>query len=371
MLAIDLQSARKAWSFAVVALTIWGFFIVRKTVLMFVLALMFSYLLFPVIGLLQRKVTLGARIPALLLLFVGLPTTTLGIGILFRRPFLAEVHNLEQQIRSADFRNNLAQWHVLGVPVGEKIADSHNLSRIQGEAAAWLPAVDRFLSRASRDVTNLFLVPILAFLMLKDGRLICDSILNLLLLQERGVELQRQRLIIEGILDDAHDLILQYMQALVLLCFAVLIVFSIALSVMGIRYALLLALLAFPLEFIPLIGPFVAGAIIVGVCEFNHYPHIGMVLAFLALYRIFQDYVLSPHLMKRSIKLHPLLIIFGVFAGGEIGGLGGIFLSVPMLSVARLLFYEYRKRTSSIQYVVPESTAEPLERIQPVEPSRV
>jgi predicted PurR-regulated permease PerM len=91
------------------------------------------------------------------------------------------------------------------------------------------------------------------------------------------------------------------------------------------NYALLLAMLAFPLEFIPLIGPLVAGAIIVGVCEFNDYPHIGMVLAFLVIYRIFQDYVLSPHLMKRSIKQHPLVIIFGVFAGGEIGGLGGIF----------------------------------------------
>jgi predicted PurR-regulated permease PerM len=47
--------------------------------------------------------------------------------------------------------------------------------------------------------------------------------------------------------------------------------------------------------------------------------------------------------MKRGVKLHPLLIIFGVYAGGEIGGVGGIFLSVPILALARLLFYEWRK----------------------------
>jgi predicted PurR-regulated permease PerM len=71
--------------------------------------------------------------------------------------------------------------------------------------------------------------------------------------------------------------------------------------------------------------------------------HVFAVVAFLAAYRIFQDYILSPALMKRGVKLHPLLIIFGVYAGGEIGGVGGIFLSVPILALARLLFYEWRK----------------------------
>ena len=71
--------------------------------------------------------------------------------------------------------------------------------------------------------------------------------------------------------------------------------------------------------------------------------HVLAVVAFLACYRIFQDYILSPALMKRGVKLHPLLIIFGVYAGGEIGGVGGIFLSVPILALARLLFFEWRK----------------------------
>ena len=67
------------------------------------------------------------------------------------------------------------------------------------------------------------------------------------------------------------------------------------------------------------------------------YPHVLWVVIFLGIYRMFQDYVLSPHLMSKGVELHPLLVIFGVFAGGEIGGVAGIFLSVPALALMRLL----------------------------------
>ena len=72
-------------------------------------------------------------------------------------------------------------------------------------------------------------------------------------------------------------------------------------------------------------------------------------VAVLISYRLFQDYVLAPHLMRRGVKLHPLLVLFGVLAGGEIGNVPGIFLSVPVLALIRLVYYEVRK-----QHVIPE-----------------
>ncbi len=58
---------------------------------------------------------------------------------------------------------------------------------------------------------------------------------------------------------------------------------------------------------------------------------------------MFQDYILSPHLMSKGVELHPLLVIFGVFAGGEIGGVAGVFLSIPVLALIRLLYHRLRK----------------------------
>jgi hypothetical protein len=100
----------------------------------------------------------------------------------------------------------------------------------------------------------------------------------------------------------------------------------------------------FPLEFVPLVGPLTGAVVILGTCEFNHYPHLFGVVVFLGVYRLFQDYVLSPHLMRKGVNLHPVLVLFGVFAGGELGGVGGIFLSVPVLALMRLVYYEMRKR---------------------------
>jgi predicted PurR-regulated permease PerM len=103
-------------------------------------------------------------------------------------------------------------------------------------------------------------------------------------------------------------------------------------------YALLLAAIAGMLEFIPMIGPFTAAVTIVLVAGFSGYPHLLWVLIFLGVYRLFQDYVLSPRLMSSGMELHPLLVMFGVFAGGEIGGIPGTFLSVPVLALVRILY---------------------------------
>jgi len=141
----------------------------------------------------------------------------------------------------------------------------------------------------------------------------------------------------------SHALLLLYMRSLLFLCCATYVSFSIVLSAMGVRYALLLASIAFPLEFVPLVGPLSAAVIIIAVSAVSGYPHILWLIIFLGIYRMFQDYVLQPHLMSKGVELHPLMVIFGVFAGGEIGGVAGIFLSVPILALIRLLYHRIKK----------------------------
>ena len=67
-------------------------------------------------------------------------------------------------------------------------------------------------------------------------------------------------------------------------------------------------------------------------------------LIFLAVYRVIQDYVVSPHLMGQGVELHPILVLFGVFAGAEIAGVAGVFLSIPVLALARLAVDEVNNR---------------------------
>jgi predicted PurR-regulated permease PerM len=80
------------------------------------------------------------------------------------------------------------------------------------------------------------------------------------------------------------------------------------------------------------------------------------VVIFVIAFRMFQDYFLSPHLMGRGVELHPLLILFGVFAGAEVAGVPGTFLSVPVLALARVLYVRLRKAHGAHVAVAPYST---------------
>ena len=67
-----------------------------------------------------------------------------------------------------------------------------------------------------------------------------------------------------------------------------------------------------------------------------------IVLIFLIGWRQIQDYVVSPRIMGQSMELHPLAAIFGVLAGGEIAGVLGVYLSIPVMASLRIVFRRWR-----------------------------
>lgn len=311
MLGLDSRAARYTWTAAVVLLGMWLVYLIRETLFVFVIALMFAYLLYPLLDTIERRISRKTRVPALALTF----SLVLGVLVLFLS-FIGDsvggqAAQLAAQIRNPDFAKQVREWRLLGIPLGEQIV-AHD-----DEILGLVPKFSMKVLSASSNLIYLVIVPILSFFILKDGREIRDYFLNLF---------KSARAQAEETLADAHTLLLQYMRALLFLCLATLIVFSIVLSLLGVPYPILLAAVAFPLEFVPLVGPLIAAAIIVGVSAFSGYSHLLVLLAFLGIYRVFQDYVLSPHLMSQGVELHPLLVIFGVFAGGEIGGVPGVFL---------------------------------------------
>jgi len=109
-------------------------------------------------------------------------------------------------------------------------------------------------------------------------------------------------------------------------------------AVLGMPYPVLLGVLAGVLEFIPLVGPLLLAGVaaIVGAL---HAP--GLVLravGFLAVLRVVEDYVIYPRLIRRGIQLHPLAVIVAVLAGAELDGVAGVFLAVPIVAIATVIY---------------------------------
>jgi len=329
MLGIDAKAARATWTVGAILTLAWAVYMVRNTLFVFTIALMFAYLLYPMFDSIDRFLSRSgaresARTRALAITYV----VVLGILVVFGSYIGAnvgrEAGQLTQRVTQPGIADQVQQWRVLNLPVGEQITQHY------GEIVATVPQLTMRVLEAGSNLIYLIVIPIMSFFLLKDGRRALE-----LLLAASG---SRRDAVMETV-TDAHTLMLQYMRALFLLCVAVLLSFSVVLSMMGVPYAILLASIAFPLEFVPLVGPLISGSIVVAVSIFSGYPHVIWVIAFLLLYRLFQDYVLSPHLMSKGVELHPLLVILGVFAGGEIAGVAGIFISVPVIALLRLFYY--------------------------------
>lgn len=111
---------------------------------------------------------------------------------------------------------------------------------------------------------------------------------------------------------------------------------------MHVPFALMLGTAGGILEFIPVVGPLVAAFLILGVALLMGYPYWAILLIFLIVWRIVQDYFVSPRVMGKNMELHPLAAIFGVLAGGEIAGVLGVYLSIPIMASLRIVWRRWR-----------------------------
>jgi predicted PurR-regulated permease PerM len=62
------------------------------------------------------------------------------------------------------------------------------------------------------------------------------------------------------------------------------------------------------------------------------------ILIFFACYRVFQDYMLNPYLMSAGVEIHPLLVLFGVLAGERLAGIPGMFFSIPVIAILKVVY---------------------------------
>ncbi len=338
MLGFDRNAARVAWTAAAVGLLLALIYTVRSTLFVFVVALLFAYLLYRLVNLLNRILperAHGLGLALAYIIFLGIVVT---VGVQIGSRVTEQAQSL-----SGVLPKLLATWEAPATPPAPNDIQAQIMENVRAEIARRANELVRLVPEAgvklmsvASDLVFVVIVPILAFFFLKDSEVIRTHILDL-------VDAGPGRARLDSLMADVHLLLAHYMRALVLLSLATFIAYSVFFTLMQVPFGVLLAVIAMFLEFIPMIGPLSAGVLIVLVAAVSG-GHALVLFAFLVLYRLFQDYVLSPHLMGQGVELHPLLVLFGVFAGAEVAGVAGSFLSVPILALARVLYVHLRRQ---------------------------
>lgn len=346
MFGIDARTARVVWTAALVIAGLYGVFLVRTTLLVMLIAVLFSYLIYPLFVLAQRVV--GSRVPRtpllclIYLVVIGLVALAVGLfGSTVAEQATTLAHQLPTLLDPATLERRLPLPHLLE-PIRARLA-AFLRDLLHGGSAEAMPFVRNVGSGLMHLAGNLIyvvVVPILSFLMILQAP-VFDELLVTMRHRRNGP-------FWTDVLHGLNTVLSSYVRALALLSLATLLVYGLVLSLMGVPFALLLAGVAAVLEVIPVLGPLVAAVAIVGVALFSGYEHVGWVIAFIGGYRVFQDYMLNPYLMSEGVDVPPILVVFGLLAGEELAGVAGIFLSVPFLAALRMFVVQMRLHRTKV-----------------------
>jgi predicted PurR-regulated permease PerM len=334
MLGIDWRAARVTWTVFLFTLVLLVLYVAREAILIFVAAFFLAYMLTPLLNFVSRRTPPHvSRIAALAFVYIVVVAIVVLLVSWIGGQLIQEATTLAQRLPDYIRKHNVADIPLPSwlEPARQRLLEALH-SQLDSATEKILPLLQKAVGGVLGIAGSLLfvvLVPILTFLFLKDAEEIRTSLIS-------WVPADR-RTMVDSVVQDIHVMLVQYIRAIVILSAATAVFYMIFFTAIGLPYSVLVSVLAAPLEFIPVFGPLTAALIIIGIALVTGYPHILWIVAFFIAYRMFQDYVLQPYLMSSGVELHPLLVLFGALAGESVGGLWGMFLSVPVLAILRIV----------------------------------
>ena len=338
MLLTDSRTARALVTVLLFALVLGFLYVARTTLIAFLFAIFFAYLMSPLVnrleGVLRGRVQAIAVIYSLLIVLVVVFFVVVGPKVTREGAKLGQsLPALLTQLSSGQIAQQLGSehgWNTKTTELAQSFLVSHSDEITQLAQRVGLRVAD-----VAKQAWLFFVVPLLSIFFLKDGRNFSDFLLS-------AIQSRPQREFLENVLNDLNQMLAHFIRAQLTLAALTMVMYSAFLGIMGMDYWLVLGTLGGVLEFVPVVGPLAGALVIVSVALLMSYQHWLILVIFLGVWRLIQDYVSSPRIMGESMELHPLAAIFGVMAGGEVAGILGIYLSIPVMASLRIVFRRWR-----------------------------
>ena len=357
---IDSRTARTLFTLLLFSLGLAFLYVARETLMAFLFAIFFAYLVDPLVSHLDRLVKGRGRAIAIIYVllvalivvfffFVGPQVTRQGARL------SASLPQLLSSVRSGEIASQIGMdrgWSKTTQDLARNFLVTHSE---QIKMLAQRAGIR--IAEAAQRVWLVILVPILAAFFLKDGRSFTGIFVSF-------VRSRPQREFMEGVIADMNSMLAHFIRAQIILAALSLVVYLSVLGLLRIPYALVLGTAGGIMEFVPVVGPLMAGLVMVGVAVLMSYPHWVILVLFLGIWRLVQDYQIASRIMGEKMELHPLAAIFGVLAGAEIAGVLGVYLSIPVMASLRIVWrrwhvYSEKKRFGPLNEYVFNATEMP------------
>lgn len=335
---MTLQRQVSFWliSFLAFVIALW---LLSPILLPFIAGLVLAYFLDPVADALER---MGLPRVAATLVILGLSILLLVLVLLLIVPILGDqivkfAGDLPTLMRAllARFNEAAPQW------IKDAIAKSGtdvqgSVSDIAGKAAGWTATLVASVWSGGLALVNIIslivVTPIVAFYLLADWDKIVAKVDGWLPRDHADA--------IRTIAADMDAAMAGFIRGQGTVCLLLGVMYALALSIAGLKFGLVIGLAAGLLSFIPFVGALLGGIMAIGVGLVQFWPDYVSMLVIVGIFvvgQFIEGNFLSPKLVGGSIGLHPVWLMFALFAFGYIFGFVGLLLAVPMAAAAGVL----------------------------------
>ncbi|HET7616632.1 MAG TPA: AI-2E family transporter, partial [Bacillales bacterium] len=302
----------------------------------FAIAAFFTYLLLPIVNVLHRR-----NIPrplAILLIYVAF-FGLLGYGIVKGVPYLIDqLHAFARQIPefAKMYQQLINEFYYQTSDFPETVHDHFRgfLHSTENYVKGVIETIIDVLKNLAQSFLTILAVPVLVFYFLNDFPGIRRTIAALVP--------DRWHLKGKKLLHDMDESLGGYIRGQFFVCSLLAMIAAISLWLLGIPYFVLLGVVIGVTDIIPYFGPILGAVPVVLVAATMSWKMLIFVIILIFILHFVEGNLLSPLIVGKSLHLHPALIIFALFLGGEIGGLLGMVLAVPVFAVLRVLFVHFR-----------------------------
>jgi len=355
---VTLQKQVLIWavSFAVLGFALW---LLSPILLPFLAGFVLAYFLDPIADWLQ-KWGISRLAAALVIVIVALVLVVTALVVFV--PMLADqvgrfAGELPALVQSLATRLNEWAPSWMKDAVAKSGADIQGtITQFAGNAANWLLGVLKTLLSGGLALVNLLsllvVTPIVAFYMLVDWDRMISTIDSWVPRDYVGTVRELGR--------DVNAAMAGFIRGQGTVCLVLGIFYATGLTLAGLKFGLAIGLLAGALTFIPYAGAMTGGVLAIGVALVQFWPDywsIGLVVGVFAVGQFLEGNFLSPKLVGKSIGLHPVWLMFALFAFGYVFGFVGLLLAVPMAAAAGVLVrFVLRKYLSSQLYLGADDT---------------
>ncbi|MBO9609712.1 MAG: AI-2E family transporter [Paenibacillaceae bacterium] len=296
----------------------------------FLLAMMLSYVLHPIASALQRRKM--PRSVAVLLIYAVFLTGTAVVVVNVIPMFNAQLNELNEHMPQLTMKAESLMSTLNDndyMPASVRSGINHSLAKLESSISA---AVSGYLSRIGNLINMLFvafIIPFLAFYMLKDYQIFQRLALALIPKRHREGTVE--------LVADMDTALGNYIRGQFLVCAIVGVLAYVGYWAIGMPYPLLLAGVVAVFNVIPYVGPFFGAAPAVVMAASVSWKMVLYVMLINTAIQVLEGNIISPQVVGRTLHMHPLTIIFALLVGGELAGIVGMILAVPVFAVMKVL----------------------------------